>query len=897
MKKRQAQKQYVVLFRAGLYLLILLLIFIVFIGLNALLSSLGSRLNNWQEQPNFEFQKILLSAFLTAVFSIIVKLVFDINKVKVLSKLYAFLCKQYFTCQSPIICKTIEIFINILYKGDFLPIQEQISLGQNILNDLKEISDGNHTSHLFLVNGEAHSGKTSLAKKIISDIFTKEDYINLLRSYRKSIFYYDFAFSQVCLEDILDGLKRGYYINKIVFFDNVHKLKNDEINLIIKHVVRYPDNAKYILLLTRDVSHILENDIIKEIEKNEKNHIIKIRNLPVLKFDNNFSKSKGFMDFISILNIDEQLMSNDFVKYHLFYIYYLYKRNKSKMTKRLFNQLNNFNFTDYLLKGFVFICTCALFTGIVNEDILKKWLKGKNASIFINTFVEIGIISKFQGIKISYYTLHEKTARTYIAYICKQQAGLKLCKEYFCFLYNNTDSELKYRYALPFEELRNKMDFDTVIRNGNFRILYEDINFIIDVFKLDKTLFEREIGLLNDRLGNFLLTKECVLDLYNQTKEEKYLITLLHADHMMYYSNDYQKKYIELTKSKDLYLNFASNYWVYHIKMHQGQWNFDLFINLCQVLPNKLEFIAKQSYDNFHVLRRFYFDCIRMYYLQGMASYDCFTELLKKIEFIGEYLEEKLPEFETYKYKFVYGHYIHYDLLFNFHILGKPPTKAECEFVGCQKLSDYESKAIEYYYKAYNSFKRNGDKTADYVLLRMCEISPVFVLKHILKKVPSDLDLVELTEDEYYAITAVYDDFRDRCGIKEHVMEYAAFAETYKLKFTLLCKMLCPKLDIAFDSIIDECASSALKYHNEYNKKYSNAYGCVRIQIFTLLNNYLITGDSLTLQTEFEKIKNVCANNNYNRELSLINYMKMMNFNIKIDKMRKIVQYYPIVLQ
>lgn len=896
--KNNPKKQYIILFKNGLRLLIVLLILLLFICINALFSVLSMKFYKWQNSPYFEIEKTVIAAFLTAIFSLGIKFVFRLDKMRKLSsKLYSFLCKKYLVSENPIICKLIENFICIFYKGNFLPVQEQMNLVQNILNDLREISNGNSASHLFIVTGDAHSGKTILAKKIINDIFTKEDYIHLFKRYSKSVFYYDFSCFQNQLEVIMSNYENSFYIDKIIVFDNIHKLNNHQINSIMKHIVRTPNNAKCIILLTRDISYMLEDDLIKEIEENEKNNLIKTENLSVLKFDNDFGNSENFSEFLNMINIDQELANNDFIKYHLFYIYHIYKQNKNSATKKFFKQFNYLNFTNKLVKGFVFICCCVLFTGIINEDILKKWLNGKSVYIFLNTYLEIGIINRFQGVKASFYTFHEKTAKIYISYICKQQAGLRLCKEYFLYLYENTEKDLKYRYSLPFSELYSLTDFDLIISNANFRILHEDINFIIDSFKLDRTHFERELGLLNDRLGSFLLTKECILNLYNQTKEAKHLITLLHADHMMYYNQDYHEKYKELTESNNLYLNFSSNYWIKHIEMHQGQWDIDAFIELCENLPNNLEYIAKQSYDNFHVLRRFYFDCIRIYYLQGISDYNFFNNLLIKLKFIEEYLETKLSEFKIYKYKFVYGHYIHYDMLFNFEILDKTPHKKDLEFANCINVSEFKKKAVDYYYKAYKAFKRSGDKTADYVLLRICELSPTFVLKQIFKRVENNIDLIELTTDDYYAITHIFDDFRDRCGIKENVLEYAAFAETYKLKFTLMCKLNCPNIEIEFDRIIDECASNAIEYHNKYNEKHSNQYGLVRIQMLKFLNNYLLTNDSSVMRTDIEKIKDISLKKNYNRELKLIAHIESLNYNISINKMRKIVSYYPIVLQ
>ena len=57
-----------------------------------------------------------------------------------------------------------------------------------------------------------------------------------------------------------------------------------------------------------------------------------------------------------------------------------------------------------------------------------------------------------------------------------------------------------------------------------------------------------------------------------------------------------------------------------------------------------------------------------------------------------------------------------------------------------------------------------------------------------------NLKIIEATSKK-----TVYDDFGENKGIKEGIYEYAAFAETYKIKFTLICQLLCNNIKIDFD--------------------------------------------------------------------------------------------------
>ena len=887
------------LYKIVTYLFLPLSIILLYLCADNFTRYLSKKFYNWQQNPNFEFQRVFLTAFLTAIMTILIRGILNTDRMKTFAiQLYSFLCRQYLYSQKVAVCKIIESFINIIYKGEFLPLKEQSNIIEDILNDLSEISLGHNATHLFIISGDGHSGKTILAKKIINDIFTREEYIHLLKRYSKGIFYYDLATFNKQLEQILRDYEKNYYCNKIVVFDNIHKLNNSEIIKTITSIIRLPNNARCVLLLTRDINYILNDKLISEIEEKKANKILKTENLSVLRFDNEYQSSEGFTEFVNTLRMNDVLLNNDFIHFHLYYIYNIYLQNKNKTIIKLFNELNSYNFNNPLVKGLIFICCCTLFTGVIDIKIFKKWLERKNCYLYLNTYVEIGIINRFQGIRSSEYSIHEKTARAYISYAATQTAGLNLCRDYFLFLSQNTEGSLKYRYSIPFDLKPNPVSFDELINNGNFLILYEDLKYIIKIFNLNESEYSHEIGLLNDRIGSYKSTKYYILKQYKQTKDDANLIILLHADHMMYYDKNFHKKYVSLLSSGDLYLNFASNYWINHIEMHEGRWNIDTYLSLYKKLPQQLDNIANRSYETFHVLRRFYFDALRIYYLQGMCDFEYFKKILDKLEFIKVYLKNRLPEFETYAYKFVYGHYIHYDMLFNHYVLGISPSKNELDFLKCSDISNAINVAMGYYYKAYKTFKKNGDKTYDYVLLRMCELSPEYVLNHILNK-PEKIDLVDFKSEDYQAIIDLFDDYRKRCGIDQNVLEYAAFAETFKLKFTFMCKLLCVNIgtDIDFDLIINNCANNACKYHDEYNPQHSNNYGKLRIRLLTTLNSYVNDHSSLKLQQKLDIIKKDCIDKKYNRELKIINCIESSNYVINKKLMNNIAKFYPIVLQ
>lgn len=854
---------------------------------------------NWSEHAFFEIEHILISAALTAGVTCVANIFSKRNIFKLLvSKLYSTLCKVYLISNNLVICKTIECFINIIYKGNFMPLREQSGIIEEILNDLTELSKGNQAPHLFIISGEAHSGKTILSKKLVNDIFTQKEYIQIFKKHNKSIFYYDFSCFNNQLEEILRNYKYGFYNRYLIIFDNIHKLNDYQIKRLLKAVIREPDKAVCVLMLTRDINYILEGELIAEIDARRKNNTITISRLSGLHFDVEYNFTGGFYDFLKELNINQQLFNNDYIKFHLYYVYHLYLKSKNASIKKMLVQINCRECNQSIMQGFTFICCCALFTGIVDKKIVKEWIKEKKATLNLKTYIDMGILNGFHGIESWEYSMHEKTAQSYITYICEADAGLKLCKEYFRFLYDHTEDEIQYRYSIPFDELYNEKLFDKIVNKGHFQILYDDILFLIKLFNLDKKKYNYELSILNDRAGNFKFTKEKILELYNETKNPKHLILLLHADHMMLYRESFIDEYKTMSESQDTYIKFATNYWISHVKMHQGEWNLEAYIRLCDILPDDLECISNASYEAAHVLRRYYFDCFRIYYLQGNNSFLYFKGLIDKTSKIKAYLNNKLDEYKIYEYKFIYAHYIHYELLFKYYVLNETYiTQEELHFVECDNANDLINKATEFYFKSYNYFYENGDKTYHYVLLRLCELAPAFVLSRIENLDESYKPIKEFTEENYRNILGIFDKFRDECGIKENVLEYAAYAETYKLKFTIMCKLMCSDLGVNFDKIINNSAEAGIEYHKDYNHQYPNEYGILRIKILKLLNDYIDVKNKIKFSKELDSLLAICENKNYIREVKLLKTINKMGFEVEGKRLAEVIRFYPIVLQ
>lgn len=896
---KNIKRQYINIFKVTFYFIVFYLIMLVFLMVYSMLPKLIGFFNDWQNNPYFEIQRIVITTIVTALFTLLTSKLLNLNNIRaVISKVYGRLCQVYLTSRSNIICKVIESFIFIIYKGHFLPIRVQSQIEEDILHEFREISKGNMAVHIFIITGDAHSGKTILAKKLISDIVSGEEYVQLLKHYNKNIFYYDFASFQENVDEIVLNYGRNFYKNDIVIFDNIHKLNNDQVKLILATAIRSSSKSKCVLFFTRDIQHIIEGELTEEIEKGRQMHIISTPNLPKLHFEREFDANRNLENFIVDLKIDRSLAENSFVRFHLYYMYHIYLQNNNHSLKKLFKQLSDASYSKPLLSGFVFICCSVLFTGTIDKRIFKKWIQPKSMHLYLNVYIEMGALNNFCGIASGEFSMHEITARAYIEYICRNDYGRSICMNNFHFLANNTKKdELKYRYLLPFYDDYVRKLFKSIIKKGYFYTLNEDMEFVIHAFHLNANDFHYEYGVLNDRIGHYQETKVHITQYFEQTEDDKVLIQLLHADHTLFYKQNYHQKYLAMLENKNPYLRFAASYWIQHIKMHEGIWNLSNFLDIASNCGD-CEEIAKHSYEGYHVLRRFYFDCFRIFYLQGDDSLNNFFNMCKSLSKIRTILVCELTEYEYYEKKFVYGHFIQYELLFRYHALNDTYIeKRALEFVGCKDHAELQEKAVNYYYRAYEYFKNNGDKTQFYVYLRLCELAPEYVINNILEKSDYEISLIDFSQEHYKAIIGEYDYFRDQCGIKEKIYEYAAFAETYKMKFNIVCKIFCNNIEAKFDKLINNNAEAAINYHQKYNPEHPNQYGILRINLLKTLNNFISSKNKQKLKKELDNYKKSCQAQHFERELRLIRVIETENYDLSPKRLGKIIYYYPIVLQ
>ncbi|MEE3485966.1 MAG: hypothetical protein VZQ98_16820 [Bacteroidales bacterium] len=892
---RELKKCHIYLFRVAAYLVLYLIL--VCIAVVVYLVIIPSLLKAFPLLDKFiegigsdylkEVVRIVLSLVLTAVIPAIFRPILQIRKSKrMVSKMYDHLRRSYNMSRHPLVCLMIENFINVLYRGDFLSLESQMTICNEVLDHLEQMAgDNNLPKKNYLIQGDAHSGKSTLICKLITEIFSSEKCIPLLKGYNKNVYLYDFSYIEQDSNDILALYDNRSYKNHIIIFDNLQKLKPKKLCKLISKITMNPGKALCVIMFSRNIDCMLDTDSANSIQKScEKGTLVRY-SLSQISYRDSYDDDSELNEYLLQYKFDSLMLSDGRILFNLYHVYSLNNQTKRVFTDRFLRALGERSIDSPILLSFVFICCESAFTGTIDRKIYKEFKKSHRNTPGLRKYVRSGVIQELMCGRKREYLFHEMVAKAYLKYLCRDESIKNACKSFFSVLYETASDENRYKYSLLTSTERSKEDLLKMLDFGHFDEAMGDIDYITSVFSIDQKEIAFDKAILLDRKGEFLESKKLVVDYYDRTGDGVALIFLLHADHKMLYDPKYIDKYKGLCHSKNPYLRASSRYWHSHILMHAG-----VFVGFADIDENQISDIVSHSYEGLHFLRRYYFDNLRMYYLIGTGDENDFWNILDKIAPIRRRLIGSLKEYNYYEMKFSFGHYLQYELIPKMIIYGEPPSQKSLDYVNCQE-SDMKTVAMKYYHQAYEFFKENDDKTADYVMLRMCELDPSYVLKSFYNM--ERKDLVEFDKAYFDRIVYVFDSFRDQRGDGEEVYEYSAFAETFKMKFVMICKMNC-SLEIDYNSIISESAENAKKYHKMFIPNHPNEYGLLRIDLLLTIDKFITDQDAEKYQQKLLVIHEMAEKKGYHREVRLIEALLNKH---ETGFIRKVITYYPIVLQ
>lgn len=844
--------------------------------------------------------------------------------------IYYNLNKRYLISEKFIIRALVPKMINVFLHSKPLNYYNQADHISRLMNYL---GLPNREKHIVWITGEAYSGKTTIIFRFLEEL-TKKKYYNLFEEYEKQIYYFDLGSLSLDISYIRKNIVNGVYENSLLILDNIHKLDLKELKYIVTILEGYHNNIKFIICLSRQLEDYCYN---QELSEKLTSFIKKYaEELKIKPIDNTFrirNQEQNIRDEI-FANTDEkaddfQSFCNKVIRSNqktnlalLIQCYNLYSSMHSLYYKELiynvFDALNNIGRDIALNVTISFIIYATLFSGGFEIKWFYEYINCKQnrhiryrAKKYFRALQKCSFISILCSSDTNEIVFHETLARYYFELIDKNDNYSEISKSVIQFLeeknynYMRYSNAWKYKILLPDEAKDNQL-FDKALYIANFKTLLDDLHYIIREKNYNESDFYRELGILSDRYGKLDDAADYFQKLLQIIFEPSVYINLIQVDHSKFSD---EKISSLIVNENDPYIRVAAKYWKAHIDIHDGKFlEEDFFQLLDEWKKHKEKILVSYPYDGIHLLRRWYFDCFRVYYLSGTFTPSKLERLISANLFKDN---DDLPELEAYKYKFQYAFFIHYDMLFQKGFLDKLTDQEVKEWTSSifeENFYDIYSKgkemgkneidiivdiAIEYYRTSSEGMKKIMDKSYRYTDLRIYELKLAYT--HVN---PDDIIKNKKFIEEY---------IQNSLEIK--IDEYAAYGYTYLLKNYLVGLYLVfqeyddnpypeKKLNnlLIVDDFIQDCFDKIEYYHNRYRGSRENKYALFRLKIYKTLYNYCQNSISLeTVQNTLRILYENAIQMGYRREKLVINYF--FEKGINRYNIYKFFKYYPLVLQ
>ena len=811
------------------------------------------------------------------------------------SMLYIHLSNVYEKKQNGLSHYIIPQIIKLFYSYERVVFTEQQTITSQILEILsKEIGSGKKI--VFWIIGDTFSGKTSAVLNLLSDLITKKQYNDLFETIDGHIEYFDFGRDDSDIYLFEEKYNMGKYKDCFLIIDNVHKITQDKGIRAINNVVHNYNAVAMIILMRPPKDFIMQKEMVDEFEKTiaevgyPQYELKKIHS-------SDYDKERGFWSFIKKYNLENYSL-NGMVLFH-----FVKMNQKSKGREKRIEAIVGFlnsgedNYMSLLLR---YIIVSSLFTGSFNIDFVVKEIRKEkrfyNTKKFLRELYDVGFLNSYPNSESSYFFFHEELAKFYFEKTYRYNINVYNSLLEKSYAYYNKKNINYFAFLYSFLINRNSSNeklFETLVININYSSLLKEVKFLLSIKPELEEYCHKELGILYDRCGELHLASKEYAYYYSKSNGQDKVDAFfkrVQVDHSYYALNiEEAKSYVNET---NIYSRMLAQYWIIHMNMHYGVFEIDKMNKLLDEMESASQkLLEMHPYDSLHLIRRCFFDAFRMYYIGGVSDYRKLNAL--RCQKIQNLLKCELEEYQPYFNKFVYGHYLLYELLFRQGIFGETITRDEydCIFGDAQdikyddlskvcKIIDY---ALEVYQKAYEFLYKNGDKTYYFVKCRYMETLAA-----------------SGKYDEPYQF---YKDFQ-AFAKREKVIYYQACAEIYlfKLEFIHLFPGEC--LNMVYPTHIenewDKIEShliNAKKYYREADPNPTNKYMEVVLELYEILFYFYKSKDKSSLKQSLKKLEKQCHANNYLRELRIINHITAMNYTIEPYILKNIICYYPIVAQ
>lgn len=535
----------------------------------------------------------------------------------------------------------------------------------------------------------------------------------------------------------------------------------------------------------------------------------------------------------------------------------------------------------------LFLCvlvTCR-HSNLVNINIVKKlYLYGIFDFYYnLNLLFEAGIISYFPFYKSTIYFNHNVSDYYFAFFHDNSHYSNKLCDYFENYL--NVDIENYsdiWLYYVEYVSTKGNISgnigseyFQNAFLQGNFTYLLEKIQIIINNYPNTELLFYKELGYLNEKVGNRKKALEYLSEhikistsIYDIQQSKLLLFEILHHNSLELV--DLQ----ELKSSENDFIKSQAQYWEEHINIEKGKFSYD---NLKKILVNYIK--HQQCWNNYlnyyHILRRMFSDLARVYFLGENIDYQKFHKLIELME--NSQLKNYHSEYEEFFNLLTKAHYGHYDIVFQLGFYGHLLHQCiEDEYGNNPNINTSVDTALKYYIQCEKAFKDRGDKAWRTVAVRKCEL-----------RLTQEIQLINIINE----LREIKDFF-----VETNNYLHIAFTDCILCKAKFL-NYLRNELDSNPNKTYDEC-NSLLKEAEKHYKDFGNEYGLYRIK---LINCFLDFFNSLNMHNNSSKnifIHKLSKLNNekYPREKEMIDYI-LDKKSIDIDLINLFFTYYPIILQ
>lgn len=802
--------------------------------------------------------------------------------------------------------RALKNFISDMVNLFYFHNRETIQTQQYVVNDILD-SLSNSTllqKRVYWVKGNSYSGKTTTILNLLIDLISKTEYNQLFKKLDGNIVYFDLSKSDLSPENLIREYEVEKFSNCLIIFDNLHKLSGRVCLSILERVVLHNHAFALIILLRYPEEFLSENDGINELKaiimKNGTEYVL----TPLEPHDFIIRQEEQFMMFCQRFFPLEQVVENPEIAIHLYSLYWKKGLDSFNLLPEIQSFLGrNDNMICTIRSELQAIVACSLFTGSFNLKVLVKCLPRISeikCRKLLSELTKIGFITNYPNSLEDFY-FHERIAKFYFKVSIKEidynAFYLELFRQLSKTFASNNNSILDFLYCMLAQDItKAKKIFGYVVTNVNFMNLYTEMQFLFKQNVCDITNYYKEIGILCDRCGKLQEARR-FYSLYLDTEQSAdAFYKLVQIDHKSL--NKYPEIKMSALNSTNLYIRCLSNYWEIHVNMHHGIFEFQkLFCLACEFQEEIETIISEYPYDGLHLLRRLYFDLFRLYFLEGIFQPEKLKLFIGSNSKIFRILKSKLEEFEAYYIKFAVGLMLGQDVLFSLAFEKKGLDLEKYNFLFENRLEIEHSKTFDYrviaketiriYLKAIEMFEKMADKTA------------IFVKYHMY-----NIKLLLIDDDNFSECERFYEDYM-AFATRENILEYQAYAETYKLKMSLI-QLSSPAIiesygNDQYDELkntIQQKLELAQKYEELASPDSGNQYAQLRLNLYSALFSFFIKEISLQkFEKKIKNIKKMAWEKKYHRELKIIKYIEKYNYKLSPENIRIIFNFYPIVPQ